>query len=271
MGFWNRNSSDPLLNSLLKKYHLNLLSVPRENALVGDLYMQDNNSNVVSTPGNIANFLIPKFEIPAIKQNEQMADVSGQVSRDISGNAGFDFLEGFLEKLGAAGVAAKIRGTYEGSKNNKILFGYPNPKRDSVDPFEFGTKLIGHSFMTENPLYSEGRRYYVVTGVAKTNSLSIELHGDEKQALDVNANIAEIANASGGFKLENNQEGKITYTGDKNLVFGVELYELEYPKDGHKFSMSPMENAKILRGGPTDRAALIGDPNEGDAFISIAS
>ena len=103
MGFWNRNSSDPLLNTLLKKYHLNLLSVPRENAVVGDLYMQDNNSNAVSTPGNIINFLTPKFEIPAIKQNEQMADVKGQVSKDISGQAGFDFLEGFLEKLGAAG------------------------------------------------------------------------------------------------------------------------------------------------------------------------
>ena len=126
MGFWNRNSSDPLLDSLLKKYHLNLLSVPRENALVGDLYMQENNSNVVSTPGNIINFLTPKFEIPVVKQNEQMADVSGQVSKDISGKAGLDFLEGFLEKLGAAGIGAKIRGAYEGSKNNKILFGYPN-------------------------------------------------------------------------------------------------------------------------------------------------
>jgi hypothetical protein len=271
MGFWNRNSSDPLLDSLLKKYHLNLLSVPRENALVGDLYMQENNSNVVSTPGNIINFLTPKFEIPVVKQNEQMADVSGQVSKDISGKAGFDFLEGFLEKLGAAGIGAKIRGAYEGSKNNKILFGYPNPKRDSVDPFEFGTKLMGHSFITDHPLYAEGRRYYVVTGVAKTNSLSIELQGDEKQALDLNANIAEIGNASGGFKLENNQTGKITYTGDKNLVFGVELYELKYPKDGQKFSMSPTENAKLLRGRPGDEPAFIGDPDDGDAFISITS
>ena len=270
MGFWNRNSSDPLLNTLLKKYRLNLLSVPRENAVVGDLYMQDNNSNVVSTPGNIINFLTPKFEIPSIKQNEQMADVKGQVSKDISGQAGFDFLEGFLEKLGAAGVGAKIRGSYEGSKNSKILFGYPNPKRDSVDPFEFGTKLIGHSFMTDHPLYAEGRRYYVVTGVAKTNSLSIELQGDEKQKLDVSANISEIGNASGGFKLENNQAGTITYTGDKNLVFGVELFELQYPKEGGKFSMTPMENAKILRGGRGDQAVFLGDPTDGDAFISIA-
>ena len=64
--------------------------MPRENAVSGVIsHMQDNNSNVVSTPGKIINFLTPKFEIPAIKQNEQMADVKGQVSKDISGTGWF--------------------------------------------------------------------------------------------------------------------------------------------------------------------------------------
>ena len=36
MAFWNRKdkSKDPLLKIILDKYHLNLLSIPRENATV---------------------------------------------------------------------------------------------------------------------------------------------------------------------------------------------------------------------------------------------
>ena len=71
-------------------------------------------------------------------------------------------------------------------------------------------------------------------------------------------------------KLENNQSGKVTYTGNKDLVFGVELYELHYSKDTQKLSMSPTSDAKVLKGEqPALIPALIGDP-EGDAFISIA-
>ena len=268
MGFWNRKSDDPLLNSILKKYRLNLLSIPRENAQVGDLYMQDDNSNFVSTPGSITNFIIPQLEIPQIKTNEQMSNIAGQASNDISGKAGFDFLEGFLDKLGAVGIGGKIRGAYEGSKSNKIVFAFPNPRRDSIDPFEFGSKLRGKKFMTDNPLYAENRRYYVVTGVAKTNSISIEIQGDEKNSVDVTANISQIVDASGNLKLEKNQSGKLTFTGDKELAFGVELYELGYSNEKEKFVMNSPDDAIVVRGN--GEPALLGDV-DGDAFISIRS
>ena len=268
MGFWKRNSNDPLLNSILKKYRLNLLSIPRENAKVGDLYMQDDNSNFVSTPGSITNFIIPQLEIPQITPNEQMSNIAGQASNAISGKAGFDFLEGFLDKLGAAGIGGKVRGAYEGSKSNKIVFAFPNPRRDSIDPFEFGSKLRGSKFMTDNPLYAENRRYYVVTGVAKTNSISIEIQGDKKNSIDVNANISQIVDASANMKLEKNQGGKITYSGNKDLAFGVELYEIGYSNEKEKFVMNSPNDAIVVRGN--GEPALIGDV-DGDAFISFKS
>lgn len=272
MGFWNRNSDDPLLQSLLKKYRLNLLSIPRDNAAVGDLYVQNPNSNFVSTPGSITNFLTPNMEIPEnkIKKDEQLADVVGQISKDISGNAGLDFLEGFLGKLGSAGIGAKIRGAYEGSKNSKIMISFPDPKRDFIDPFVFGSLLMGHNFMKDHPLYSKDRRYYVVTGLAKSKSLSVDLQGGEKQSVDVNTNIAQIGNITGNLKIDNNQTGKLTYNGVKDLVFGVELYELEYLDEEQKFNMFPSKDAKLMRGAVGERA-YIGDPVNGDAFISIKS
>lgn len=50
--FWKRNSGDPLLRMFLDKYHLNWLSVPREKAEVGDLYVYD--SKRASAPGKIS-------------------------------------------------------------------------------------------------------------------------------------------------------------------------------------------------------------------------
>ena len=84
MAFWNRKnkSKDPLLKLILDKYHLNLLSIPRENASVGDLYVQDGDVQHLSSPGSITNFLEPKFEVPQLKIGEILSDISGVTSSD---------------------------------------------------------------------------------------------------------------------------------------------------------------------------------------------
>ena len=122
MGFWNRftKNEDPLLKVLLERYRLNLLSIPREKASVGDLYVQEGNSQYVSTPGSITNFLEPSFEVPSITTGEIMAGVSGTTSRDASGKVGVDFLEGFVNALGPAGIGTKVCGSYESGTKNKI-------------------------------------------------------------------------------------------------------------------------------------------------------
>src|SRR6185436_9856151 len=52
-----RTTSDPLVRAFLDNYGLNLLSIPRKNAMCGDLYIADGPR--VSTPGHIAQVLIP--------------------------------------------------------------------------------------------------------------------------------------------------------------------------------------------------------------------
>ena len=67
--------------------------------------------------------------------------------------------------------------------------------------------------------------YFVVTGVAKSPSISIALDGDQKQVMDVNAEVKQLVNASGGISIETSGSGQITFKGDKSLAFGVELFE----------------------------------------------
>ena len=57
---WRRNTSDPLMRLFLDKYYLHLLSIPREDVLIGDLYAYDGSR--VSTPGKITYFLDRKSD-----------------------------------------------------------------------------------------------------------------------------------------------------------------------------------------------------------------
>lgn len=254
MGFWSRftKSQDPLLKVLLERYRLNPLSIPREKASVGDLYVQEGNSQYVSTPGSVTNFLEPPFMIPAATVGEVMADVSGSMSRDASGRVGLDFLEGFLNALASGGVGTRARGAYESSSSNKITFTFSNPTRDYLDPGLIGKNLANHRFMKRHALVTEGRRYYLVTAVARSSGLTIMTEGLNKQAMEVNAKVMDLVNIPGNVSVIKGQTGSITFMGQKNLVFGVELYELEYfPDDrmqGGKFQMNTQQKAVVARG-----------------------
>ena len=274
LGFWSRlkKVEDPLLKMMLDKYRLNLLSIPREKASVGDLYVQEANSPYVSTQGSISNFLEPVFEIPQVINGEVMAFISGTTSRDASGKAGMDFLEGFLNALGPAAVGSKVRASYESSSKNKIVFTFENPTRDYVDPGLLGRKLIDHSLMSQHALIAEGRKYYIVTGVARSSAISVISEGNTKQILDLDAQVMKLANISGDISVQKNQTGQVTFKGGKSLAFGVELYELKFINGGEgrgKFRMDIQENPLVARGEVEEGQTVpIFGPEE-DVAISI--
>ncbi|HZD82526.1 MAG TPA: hypothetical protein VE076_06590 [Nitrososphaeraceae archaeon] len=275
MPFWSRKdkSKDPLLKNILDKYHLNLLSVPRENASVGDLYVQDGNVQHLSSPGSVSNFLEPKFEIPQVRIGETMADISGTSTRAESTKVGLDVLEGFLNALGPVGLGSKVRGSYERDNKQTIKFSFTSATRDYVDPILLGSKLGEgqYKFNTKNALYAEDRKYFVVTAVAKSGSFAISAEGDRKQLMDIDAEVKQLINTTAGVSIESSGSGQITFKGNKSLVFGVELFELKYDINNQKFAMSTISEAMGLRGEVQNRPSLIGDPTEGDAFVALSN
>lgn len=267
MNFWNRKSDDPLLKIFLEKYGLHLLSIPREDSNVGDLYIQDPNIKYLSTAGSIRHFLVPKFEVSDldITVDELMADVVGKVSKDVSGNAGLNFLENFLNNLAMSNIGAKITGSYEGTNKNAITFTFANPRRDSLDPLLLGNRIFKYKFDKSNALYSEDRKFFIVTAIAKSSSITVDFLGDKKNSLDLDIDVLKFADGKGGFKVESSKSGSFTFKGDKNLVFGVELYELVYDKLNKKIKMN------MLGGAMSPRGAEQESPNvsKEDVFIEI--
>jgi hypothetical protein len=280
---FRRNTDDPLMRLLLDKYHLNLLSIPRENASVGDVYTTDGNSQQhASPPGNIKYLLDPPFDFSKIKtvSGEVMADVSGTISNNTSLDFGFNFLEGFLNALSLVGIGigAKIRANYEAKGAKTVKFSFSSPTRDYIeDPYYLNIKLQKHRIAQGHEL--KGRRYYLVTGLVRSPSISIVAEDQNAKIVDANVNTLEMAEGSVALSIKEAGNGEVVFTGKRSLAFGVELYELIYDKDRDQLKFGTVTKPVVIRKPrETDTTAetrtdieptFIGDPKEGDAFITL--
>jgi len=264
---FKRSTDDPLVRTFLDKYNLNLLSIPREKASVGDLYVHDGKR--VSTPGSVTYFLDPPFEVPAAITGESMADVIGQVSNSVSVNVGLGLLEGFLTAMGAGGILAKVRAGYEAKGTKTLKFHFAQATRDYVDAMLVGSRLTDHRIKEGHALYDEGYHYYLVTAVARSPSINIIAESDNARSVNIDVDAMRIAAVPVGISMAKSNEGEVTFTGKKSLAFGVELYELRYDVRRKQLRLLLTDVGQV-RGKPTHIAkpAFIGD-SIGDAFIAV--
>ena len=238
---WNRNLDlkDPLLKMFYDTYHLNLLSVPREKASIGDLYIDDGRR--VSTPGNIAYFLegTEKFEMPRAS-TEHMSDVTGISSNNISIDVGLSFLEGFLGVLGAGAIFSKLRGAYQSSSVKHIKFRFTQATRDSIDIFMLGNTLYDQKVNEKNAAYNKNDRYYLATAVARSPSVSIIAEGDDSKSIGAEVETNQIADVTADIKMKKTSEHEITVAGGRNIAFGIELHELVYNAKKQTINIRPI-------------------------------
>ncbi len=269
---WKRNTDDPLIRMFLDRYSLHLLAVPREGAAVGDLYVYDGKR--VSAPGKVMYLLEPPLELPPVTAGEVMADVSGTVSNSVSLEAGFGLLEGFLAAMGAVGIVSSLRASWQARRVGFLRFRFSSAVRDSVDVLLLGSRLIRHKLVEDHPLHDEDHRYYLVTAVARTPSISIVAESAEGKAVAVDIGAARMADVGAGVSVQQTSEGEVTFAGSKSLAFGVELHELQYDSKRGRVKLRMPEGAVRVRsrerGGPQRlmQPAVIGGP-EDDVFLPL--
>jgi len=272
-----RTSRDPLMRAFLDRYHLHMLAVPRDSAAVGDLYIASNGT--LSAPGNMQHLLEPAFTLPALRTAEPMADVAGQISRGIEARVGLELLQGFISVFAGPAIAGNIRGSYDAKRTQLIRFRFNHVERDSVDIFEFGSKLTGHRMLTTHPLFAADSRFYVVTAVARTSGISIIAEGERGQAIDVDVRALQELAVSSALKLGSSAASEISYSGHKPLAFGVELHELGYDRERYAFKLSVPTKPMLVRGTAPDEsmaAAMIDSISpafigglEGDVLLEV--
>lgn len=264
-----RSTPDPLLQLFLETYGLNLLSIPREKADVGDFYVRSDGR--VSSAGTIGYFLTPELELPDITRREVMAGVSGKLTNAISFSAGVSLLEGFFTAIGAVGAFAELKTEYAKHHVHSLRFQFMDARRDSVDPGLVGVKLILHKFNPKHALINPGNRYYLVTGVARSKGISVTARTRTEQSIGLGAEVLKAADAEGKVAIEKEGEGTYSYTGRKWLAFGVELYELSYDERRGKMKMLVPEGAIAVRkenNAPLFRPAFV-ETEEDEAFFEL--
>jgi hypothetical protein len=270
-----RNTDDPLIRSFIDRYNLHLLSVPRANASIGDLYRYDDVN--VSTPGKISYFLEPAFEISKVTTGERMGDISGVISNGIDANFGLEFLDGFLMAVGSGGIINKIRNSYESKNTNMIKFRFSEITRDYTDPYWLSEEISDHTIKKNSAMYGEGYRYFLVTAVVRSPSINIIAEDEQKKGVDIDVEILQqLANISADISVEKAGKGEISFKGKQSLAFGVELYELRYDSTDNCFRFKTVTERIRLRDRDSEtiintdiKPAFIGASEEGNAFISL--
>jgi hypothetical protein len=102
-----------------------------------------------------------------------------EISKEIDFNVSLDFVENFLTILG--GIFTGFCAIYESKGTQFIKFRFPDLTRDSVDVIQIGKNINNYSISKEHGLYVEGYRYFLVTAVVRTNSISIMAENESKK------------------------------------------------------------------------------------------
>lgn len=269
-----RNSEDPLLREFLDTYKLNLLSIPRENAKVGDVYVHTPTG--INQPGALQGMLTPKFTMPKITYDEEMTGISGTQTEALNFKTSVSLLDGFFSVLGAVGALDKVKAAYEHKRTGKLRFRFKAATRDSVDTVAFGKALIPCRLDQRHPFVQPGNSYYVTVGVVRSTSITVSASDDSsnKVSLDVGA-LKKAIGVGTKIGIDQGREGELTYGGRVPLAFGVELIQMSYDDEQNKFLFDAVSKVLAVRAeAATDRhverSFIGGDTNSGDAFIKVA-
>jgi hypothetical protein len=214
--------------------------------------------------------------MPEVQKGELLADITGTLSHGVAFKVGFGLLEGFLTALGASGIVTKVRVGFEKEKTSQIKYRFARATRDSVDVLQMGVELIGKELMEDHPLYEEDYSYFLVTGVARTPSISIVAEGKDGQAVNLDLEALKIGEISPSVSVEKTGEGEITFSGEKSLAFGVELLKLLYDPKQNRIDLEMQNDVVKVRKVRDDEKpakpmvghAFIGGEQD-DAFIAV--
>jgi len=183
----------------------------------------------------------------------------------------FTFLEAFLNQLWVGSFGTSIRSKIETKDIQSIRFCFKDPIREWIDPYEFANELGLYRIKEESPVFEAENRYYVVTAVARSKSISIIAQDRNNKTVDVKSHVTPLIDASANVSTETFQDLGITFKGQEKLVFGVELYELVYNINTKRFRMKWSEEPVMIRGEEklqqVIKPSFIGEKE--DIFITV--
>ena len=264
---WSRKTTDPLGTLLFTKYGMHVLSRPRADVSVLNVFGLRDGEAFQS--GDVDTFLHAKLAKPEVAKGEAVLDIDATVSDAVSGKAGLGFLQGFLALLGV-GVAKSVSAAVEKSKSQALRFQFGGCTRDYVkDGFQLDWTLSEHPFDKGKSGMKEGARYYIATAVHHCTKLTFEVLDKNMGKLDFSADVPALATANAGLTISKDRQ--ITASSDKALAYGVELNEIVYDDKRRRLQLQESKNYVHVKagGGQPLPKAMVGGPDD-EMILRIA-
>jgi len=265
---------ESLLKYVLEEYRFHLLPLAREEVPVGLVYLFDGKR--ASDFAQLTQLFDPKFELPQ-PSKEDMSFFDGKVSQEVEVSFGLKLLGSFLAVFGAAGIVNKINASYQAKGTRSIVFSFSGVTRTYILPYIIKELLKGRSIRDEDLIRETQGEYYVVTGVVRSPSITIEAKDQNKKTAKVEVETA-VAEVKGKVSTENIGEGSIKYSNTKDLAFGLQIHHLKYNRRENIFYLPEVTKAVQLRKAQDlrrevtyiEEPSLIGDQTVGDIYFPIS-
>jgi hypothetical protein len=221
---WKRSKPDPMTRLFVERYGLHLIRQPRADVAVGDVYpVKDGDTG---QPGRLEYLVSPAPALPECKMNEAMADVAGATSDTVEAETGAGFLDSFFAALGAVGFQGKLKADMAAKQASGVQFRFSGATRDYADPFAIERKLKERQVNREASLLKPDYRYYLVTGVVRTNQITFSVFGSGSGKISVDVEALSIANVNSGISTQRGANEEVTVSGNTRLAFAVQLNEI---------------------------------------------
>ena len=263
-----RDTNDVLIRRFLDRYQVNLLSMPGRRVKCGSVYIKEGGR--ITAPGLLSDIVDPPITLAEPFKEDDLADLSGTWSDSVSFKIGIGLLENFLNMMGAAGLIDKLQASVKETSVRNIAFRFKQVSRESVSPTALGQALAGHHLVSSHSWVSDGNQYFVVAGVLRSGSVSIQGRDKQDSAADLGVGVATVADVDAKVQVKQESKSDVTYSGSDPLAIAVELYELSWDSERQAFvfhtQKGPLHILGIKQGESPD-PAFAGD--EEDAFIEV--
>jgi hypothetical protein len=265
-----RSDMDPIVRLLTDRYRLNILRVPRAGISIGGLLVDD--SGDLRHMGEFSKFFDPPLELP-IADCEPLAPVSAAASKAISVNVAANPMAAFLTALGLSGITS-LSAKFQAVRHLNISFQISGATLESIDVVELGNELAGRVLRTDNALYREDRKFFVVHSVAKATGLNLGFQAKGNTGAELAADIVQVAKASGSVTVKQTSAAQISVTGSTPLVFGLAVLRLTQEPGQLKLdlpaNLQPVRRRARAAEGTAEEvpSVLFGDP-EGEFLIDV--
>ncbi|MCP3367747.1 hypothetical protein [Bradyrhizobium cajani] len=263
-----RSNTDPLLNLMLTKHHLHVLQWPREGILPGELIIEKEGGQTVRAP------LSAVFRDQLhdhVRERDTLSDIEERFSNKFDAKLGIKLLDHVATMFG--GTSGRLQSAYDSAAMVTVRIGMAEWL--DCNPSKLSDFIAEAALHQKQGVYSEGDRLYVITGVAVAKAIEVIAYDKTGAEMTAAADAAAAGTIEANLSAKRTGKAGVTYSGQKPIVFAIELFELELK--GGRWGLKGVDRYVAARGEgdeeqdrlPPSEAAFIGDAEDGPAFINV--